>query len=38
MLDGSETRAGGQPRGFHLAARVLDFPRGMPGDIGLFLM
>jgi CBS domain-containing protein len=27
-----------KPRGFHLAARVLDFPRGMPGDIGLFLM
>lgn len=27
-----------KPRGFHLAARVLDFPRGMPGDIGLFLV
>ncbi len=26
-----------KPRGFHLAARVLDFPRGMPGDVGLFL-
>ncbi|MGE0259346.1 MAG: CBS domain-containing protein [Alphaproteobacteria bacterium] len=26
-----------RPRGFHLAARVLDFPGGMPGDIGLFL-
>ncbi|HVH77065.1 MAG TPA: CBS domain-containing protein [Stellaceae bacterium] len=26
-----------KPRGFHLAARVLDFPHGMPGDIGLFL-
>lgn len=26
-----------QPRGFHLAARVLDFPGGKPGDIGLFL-
>ncbi|HVC56205.1 MAG TPA: CBS domain-containing protein [Stellaceae bacterium] len=26
-----------RPRGFHLSARVLDFPRGMPGDIGLFL-
>jgi hypothetical protein len=25
-------------RGFHLAARVLDFPGGMPGDIGLFLI
>lgn len=27
-----------RPRGFHLAARVLDFPGGMPGDIGLFLV
>jgi hypothetical protein len=27
-----------RPRGFHLAARVLDFPGGMPGDIGLFLI
>jgi CBS domain-containing protein len=27
-----------KPRGFHLAARVLDFPGGMPGDIGLFLV
>jgi CBS domain-containing protein len=26
-----------KPHGFHLAARVLDFPGGMPGDIGLFL-
>jgi CBS domain-containing protein len=26
-----------KPRGFHLAARVLDFPGGLPGDIGLFL-
>jgi hypothetical protein len=25
------------PRGFHLAARVLDFPDGKPGDVGLFL-
>lgn len=25
-------------RGFHLAARVLDFPGGKPGDIGLFLV
>jgi len=25
-------------RGFHLAARVLDFPGGMPDDIGLFLI
>jgi hypothetical protein len=27
-----------KPRGFRLAARVLDFPGGMPGDIGLFLI
>jgi len=26
-----------QSRGFHLAARVLEFPGGLPGDIGLFL-
>ena len=26
-----------KPGGFHLTARVLDFPGGMPGDIGLFL-
>ena len=26
-----------QPRGFHLFARVLEFPGGLPGDIGLFL-
>ncbi len=26
-----------KPRGFHLTARVLDFPGGKPGDIGLFL-
>ena len=25
-------------QGFHLAARVLEFPGGMPGDIGLFLV
>lgn len=25
------------PQGFHLAARVISFPDGMPGDIGLFL-
>ena len=25
-------------RGFHLAARVLEFPGGMPDDIGLFLI
>ena len=27
-----------RPRGFHLAARVLEFPDGIPGDIGLFLV
>ena len=27
-----------KPRGFHLSARVLDFPGGMPGDIGLFIV
>jgi CBS domain-containing protein len=26
-----------KPQGFHLAARVLDFSRGVPGDVGLFL-
>jgi CBS domain-containing protein len=26
-----------KPRGFPLVARVLDFPEGKPGDIGLFL-
>jgi hypothetical protein len=26
-----------QPLGFGLQARVLDYPGGMPGDIGLFL-
>ena len=26
-----------RPQGFHLRARVIDFPGGMPGDIGLFL-
>ena len=26
-----------RPRGFHLSARVLDFPDGMPGNVGLFL-
>ncbi len=26
-----------RPRGFHILARVLDFPGGIPGDIGLFL-
>jgi CBS domain-containing protein len=27
-----------KPRGFRLGARVLDFPSGMPGDVGLFLV
>ncbi len=27
-----------KPHGFRLAARVLDFPGGMPGDIGLFVV
>jgi CBS domain-containing protein len=27
-----------RPHGFHLTARVLDFPDGVPGDIGLFLV
>ena len=27
-----------KPQGFHLAARVVDFPDGVPGDIGLFLV
>ena len=27
-----------KPQGFRLAARVLDFPGGMPGDVGLFLV
>jgi CBS domain-containing protein len=26
-----------KPGGFHLAAHVVDFPGGVPGDIGLFL-
>jgi hypothetical protein len=26
-----------KPHGFRLAASVLDFPDGMPGDVGLFL-
>jgi CBS domain-containing protein len=26
-----------RPRGFHLAARVVEFPEGIPGDIGMFL-
>jgi len=27
-----------RPQGFHLAARVLDFPGGRPGDVGLVLI
>jgi hypothetical protein len=27
-----------KPGGFHLTARVLDFPGGFPGDIGLLLV
>jgi CBS domain-containing protein len=27
-----------QPQGFHLSARVVEFPDGMPGDIGMFLV
>jgi len=27
-----------QPKGFHLIAQVLDFPGGIPGDIGLTLV
>jgi CBS domain-containing protein len=27
-----------KPRGFHFAAQILDFPGGVPGDIGLFLI
>jgi hypothetical protein len=26
-----------KPHGFHLTARVLDFPDDKPGDIGVFL-
>lgn len=27
-----------RPQGFHLAAQILDFPGGFPGDVGLFLI
>jgi CBS domain-containing protein len=27
-----------RPNGFRLAARILDYPGGMPGDVGLFLV
>lgn len=30
-------KATAQPAGFHLRATILDFPGGMPGDVGLFL-
>jgi CBS domain-containing protein len=26
-----------RPHGFHMTARIIDFPSGLPGDIGLFL-
>ena len=26
-----------KPRGFHLHVQILDFPGGMPGDVGAFL-
>jgi CBS domain-containing protein len=26
-----------RPRGFHITARVVEFPDGLPGDMGLFL-
>ena len=26
-----------KPQGFHLTAKILDFPEGFPGDAGLFL-
>ena len=27
-----------KPHGFHLAARIMDFPAGLPRDVGLFLV
>lgn len=27
-----------KPRGFHLVARILEFPDGKPGDVGLFIV
>jgi CBS domain-containing protein len=27
-----------KPQGFHITARVLDFPGGVPGDVGIFLV
>lgn len=27
-----------RPRGFHIAARIIDFPDGIPGDVGLYLV
>ena len=26
-----------QPRGYHLRYETIDYPGGMPGDIGIFL-
>jgi len=26
-----------EPRGFQISAAIVDWPRGMPGDVGLFL-
>ncbi|HVZ15429.1 MAG TPA: CBS domain-containing protein [Bauldia sp.] len=27
-----------RPRGFHIAARIMNFPDGFPGDVGLYLV
>ena len=27
-----------RPRGFHIAARIMSFPDGFPGDVGLYLI
>jgi hypothetical protein len=27
-----------QPRGFKIAAQIIDFPEGLPGDAALFLI
>jgi hypothetical protein len=27
-----------KPDGFHLTARVLDYPYGVPGEVGLLLL
>jgi hypothetical protein len=26
-----------RPAGYHLKAQIINFPDGMPGDVGLFL-